>query len=157
MGFPGGTDGTEPACQCWRHMRHSFNSWVRKIPWRRAWQPTPVFLPRESHGQWILVGYSPQRHRVGHDGSDLACTHKHWRLMSIDRLLCAREMTYSKCQYREAPFFNPFYRLENHGTEKLRNALKAHRQVQLGLESKPALQQMASPPGRVSSKQRGPV
>ena len=30
----------------------------RKIPWRRAWQPTPVFLPRESHGQRSLVGYS---------------------------------------------------------------------------------------------------
>jgi len=37
----------------------SFNSWVRKIPWRRKWQPTPVFLPRESHGQRSLVGYSP--------------------------------------------------------------------------------------------------
>ena len=33
--------------------------WVRKIPWRRAWQPTPVFLPGESHGQRGLVGYSP--------------------------------------------------------------------------------------------------
>ena len=33
--------------------------WVGKIPWRRAWQPTPVFLPGESHGQRSLVGYSP--------------------------------------------------------------------------------------------------
>ena len=33
--------------------------WVRKIPWRRKWQPTPVFLPGESHGQWGLVSYSP--------------------------------------------------------------------------------------------------
>ena len=40
--------------------RHRFNSWVEKIPWERAWQPTPVFLPGESHGQWTLVGYSPQ-------------------------------------------------------------------------------------------------
>ena len=32
---------------------------IRNIPWRRAWQPTPVFLSRESHGQRILVGYSP--------------------------------------------------------------------------------------------------
>jgi len=31
-----------------------------KIPWRRAWQPTPVFLPRESHGQRRVVGYSPK-------------------------------------------------------------------------------------------------
>ena len=37
--------------------------WVGKIPWRRAWQPTPVFLPGESHGQRSLVGYSPWGHK----------------------------------------------------------------------------------------------
>ena len=40
-------------------MRHKFDPRVGKIPWRRAWQPTPVFLPGESHGQRSLVGYSP--------------------------------------------------------------------------------------------------
>ena len=40
--------------------RRGFNPWVGKIPQRRAWQPTPVFLPGESHGQRSLVGYSPQ-------------------------------------------------------------------------------------------------
>ena len=54
-----GTSGKEPACQCWRHKRCVFDLWVGKIPWRRAWQPTPVFLPRESHGQRSLVGFSP--------------------------------------------------------------------------------------------------
>ena len=44
-----------------------FVSWVRKIPWRRKWQPTPVFLPGKSQGQRSLVGYSPWGHRVGHD------------------------------------------------------------------------------------------
>ena len=39
--------------------RHGFDPWVRKIPWRRAWQPTPVFLPGESHGQSNLEDYSP--------------------------------------------------------------------------------------------------
>jgi len=34
--------------------------WIRKIPWRREWQPTPVFLPKKSHGQKSLVCYSPQ-------------------------------------------------------------------------------------------------
>ena len=34
-----------------------------KIPWRRAWRPTPAFLPGESHGQRSLAGYSPQGHR----------------------------------------------------------------------------------------------
>ena len=40
-----------------------FNPWVRKISWRRAWQPTPVFLPRELHGQRSLAGYSPWGHK----------------------------------------------------------------------------------------------
>ena len=40
--------GKEPTYQCWRHKRLRFHPWVRKIPWRRAWQPTPVFLPGES-------------------------------------------------------------------------------------------------------------
>ena len=57
--FPGGAGGKKPACQCRRCKRPGFNSWVGKIPWRRKWQPTPVFLPGESHGQKCLAGYSP--------------------------------------------------------------------------------------------------
>ena len=56
-GSPGGTSGKEPTCQCRRCKRLGFDPWVRKIPWRRAWQPTLVLLPRESHGQRSLVGY----------------------------------------------------------------------------------------------------
>ena len=59
-GFPGGASGKEPACQCRRCKRNRFNPWVGKAPWRRAWQPTPVFLPGESHGLRSLMGYSPQ-------------------------------------------------------------------------------------------------
>ena len=62
MGFPGGPSGKELTCQCRRCKRHRFSPWVRKIPWRRAQQPTPVFLPGESHGQGSLV-YSPGGHR----------------------------------------------------------------------------------------------
>ena len=43
-----------------------FDSWVRKIPWRRKWQPTPVFLPRKSHGQRSLVKYVHGALSVGH-------------------------------------------------------------------------------------------
>ena len=39
--------------------RPGFDTWVGKIPWRRAWQPAPVFLPGESHVQRSLAGYSP--------------------------------------------------------------------------------------------------
>ena len=46
--------------------RDTKDPWVREIPWRRPWQPTPVFLPGESHGQRSLVGYSP----LGHKESD---------------------------------------------------------------------------------------
>ena len=49
-----------------------FNPWVGKIPWRRAWQPTPVFFPGESQGHKSLVGYSPWGCRVGYDWCNLA-------------------------------------------------------------------------------------
>ena len=53
------------ACQ---FRRLGFNPWVRKIPWRKKWQWTPVFSPGESHGQRTLVGYSPwDRKSVRHD------------------------------------------------------------------------------------------
>ena len=42
-----------------RHKRHRFDPWVGEIPWRRAWQPTPVLSPGESQGQRSLAGYSP--------------------------------------------------------------------------------------------------
>ena len=68
-GFLGGARGKEPTCQCKRRKRGRFDPWVRKIPWRRKWQPTPVFLPGgESHGQRSLGSYGPWgRKRVGHD------------------------------------------------------------------------------------------
>ena len=59
MGFPGGASGKQPTCQCEGHGRCRFDPWVGKIPWRRAWKPTLVFLPGEFHGERSLVGYSP--------------------------------------------------------------------------------------------------
>ena len=68
---PGGSDGKESACNArdWG----SFSPSLRKIPWRREWLPTPVFLPGKFHGQITLVGYSPW----GHKESDMShCTMK---------------------------------------------------------------------------------
>ena len=59
MGFLGGTSGEESACQCRRHRRPKFKPRLKKVPWRRKWQPTPEFLPGESHGQKRFAGYSP--------------------------------------------------------------------------------------------------
>ena len=44
--------------------RQGFDPWVMKIPWRRKWQPTPVFLPGKSHGQRSLGGYSSWGHKM---------------------------------------------------------------------------------------------
>ena len=60
QGFPGGSAVKNlPAIR--RSCR--FDPWVEKIPWRRAWQPTPAFRPGESHGRSSLAGYSPWGHR----------------------------------------------------------------------------------------------
>ena len=55
--FPGGSDGKKSSCNA--EDPGSIDPWVGKIPWRREWQPTPVFLPGEFHGHRSLVGYSP--------------------------------------------------------------------------------------------------
>ena len=58
-----------------RDLSFKFDPWVEKIHWRRKWQPTPVFLPGESHGQRSLAGYSPW----GHKKSDTTeATYTHW-------------------------------------------------------------------------------
>ena len=55
--LPGGASGEEPTCQCRRHKRYGFNTWVRKIPWRRTWQPTPVVFPVNplNRGAWMAT------------------------------------------------------------------------------------------------------
>ena len=57
--FPGAASGKETTCQCKRYKKRRFDPWVGKLPWRRAWQRTPVFLPGESHEQRSLEDYSP--------------------------------------------------------------------------------------------------
>ena len=61
--FPGGTSGKEPACPSSRSKRCVFDPWVGKISWRRAPQPSPVFLSGESHGQRSLADCSLQGHK----------------------------------------------------------------------------------------------
>ena len=80
QGFAGGANGKESTCQCRRHKRHGFNPWVRKILWRKKWQPTPVLLlgkiPQTqepgrlqsmgSQKSWMQLCYWALRHHRGH-------------------------------------------------------------------------------------------
>ena len=63
-----------------------FDAWVRKIPWSREWQPTPIFLPGEFHGQWwdIPHGFTKSRAQL----NDLA--HMHFQTCSRTFLVCLR-------------------------------------------------------------------
>ena len=72
--------GKESTCKCKRHERFRFDPWIRKIPWRRKWQPPPIFLPRKFHGQRSLGGHSPW----GHKGLDPT---EHTRYIRVSWLL----------------------------------------------------------------------
>ena len=83
MGFPAGSYGKESTCQ---YRRHRLNPWVRKIPWRRRWQPTPVFLPGKSHGHRNLVCYSAQGHKkAGHDLATKQQQHTYYTYTYVHR------------------------------------------------------------------------
>ena len=79
-----GSGGKRICLQC---RRSRFDPWVRKIPWRRKWLPTPVFLLGKSHGQRSLeVLQSVELQRVGHScGTNITCIHK------ADSLCCTVE------------------------------------------------------------------
>ena len=80
-GLPYSSDSKESACNSADlGLIPGFNPWVRKIPWGRKWQPTPIFLPEESHGQRSLAGYSPwglkeldMTEQLTHTSSDVGC------------------------------------------------------------------------------------
>ena len=74
MDFPVGASGKEPTCQCTRHKRCGLDPWVGKMPWRRKWQPTAVFLPGNSHGQRNLTSFSPWGHKES-DTTERLSTH----------------------------------------------------------------------------------
>ena len=77
LNLQGGVSRKEPACQFRRCKRCGFYPCIGKIPWRRAWQRTPVFLHRESHGQRSLEEYSQQGRRqlAMTEATQQACMH----------------------------------------------------------------------------------
>ena len=98
-GFPGGARAKELACQCRRHKRYGFDPSVGKIPWRRVWKPTLLFLSGEAPlTEEPGVLQSIVSHRVRQDWIDLASMHAHtiqnkklkqniWRVSSGEQLL----------------------------------------------------------------------
>ena len=72
-----------PPASVGRRKRHRFDPWVGKIPWRRAWESTPVFLPGESHGLRSLAGYSPW---VSESDMTEQLTHTHTHIFDVRKL-----------------------------------------------------------------------
>ena len=72
---------------CLQRGRPGFDPWVRKIPWGRKWQPTPVFLPGEFHGQRSLAGYGPWGHKESDTTEWLTLSLFQWTLIDMSALL----------------------------------------------------------------------
>ena len=98
IAFLGGASGKEPACQGRRHRRYRFHPRVRKIPWRRVWQPTPAFLPGESHGQKSLAGHNPW----GHTELDVTEEMQHTRTINWAKTTCVPYFSFDIFGLRKA-------------------------------------------------------
>ena len=96
--LPGGASGKESTGQCKRCQ--TFRPWVGTIPWRRKWQPTPVFLPGESRGQRSLAGYSPWGRKKS-DRTERLSTVALWRGWTVfGGLRCGPEKQEGLCKKR---------------------------------------------------------
>ena len=98
-GFPGGASGENPAVQC-RRLRDKFDPWVRKIPWRREGQPSPVSLPGESHGQRSLAGFKRSiglQRSQRHDWSELA--HMYYKWIFNVKILSVKKYYFNLMEY----------------------------------------------------------
>ena len=85
--FPSGCNDKESICQCRRQKKCGFDPWVRKILWRRKWQPIPVFLLGKFHVQRHLEGYSPQGHKES-DTTERAHAHTHKYILTSWFTMC---------------------------------------------------------------------
>ena len=84
------------------------NNISRKMPWRRAWQPAPLLLPGEVHGQKSLMGYSMMSHGVKHDRSDLACTMTYGFYKSETFSLFKKKMPRNTSKYKKKSCKSPW-------------------------------------------------
>ena len=95
VGFSGGSDGKESACNV-----AESDSWVRKIPRRREWQPIPVFLPGEFHGHRSLVSYSAWGHKESDTTGQHTHTHTRTKVCTLGQTLSCRFLKHQfQCPY----------------------------------------------------------
>ena len=109
MGFlPWWLSSKKSACQRRSHRGHEFNPWVRKIPWKRKWQPYPVFLPEKSHGQRSLADYSPGVHKES-DITEHECCRVEWGLAGLGSRLWVglRSVSCTSSVWRRSPGYVP--------------------------------------------------
>ena len=115
MGLPRWHGGKESACQCRRCKRCEFNPWVRRFPWRRRWQPTPVFLSGESNGQRSLAGYSPRSHKELDTTEQLSArahththTHTHTHIYTHTQYMLMQKYSSRIKEYKMNKVLTPF-------------------------------------------------
>ena len=105
--FPGGASGKESSCQCRRPKKPGFHPRVRKIPWTRKWQSTPVFLPGKFCGQRSLMGYRSWGRK-----EQLSITHIRWCIfLPSPRSITSGLRSCAPKVWRNLQFFKGFGRL----------------------------------------------
>ena len=93
--------------QCRRCKSHRFNPWIRKIPWRRKWQLTSLFLHGKFHGHRNLVGYIP-RGRKESDTTDHACIAQHMESV-LEETPSLLTITMPARNYLRTNCYKPYY------------------------------------------------
>ena len=127
-------DGSLPCWLRWLSVclqcgRPGFDPWVRKIPWRRKWQSTPVLLPGKSHGQRSLVGYSPWERKESDTTWHLTSKWNHTLLIFCNCLIfCDSSRFIHFAAYGRTVFF---FRLKNillcvHHAASLHSSVDGH-------------------------------
>ena len=108
VGFPGGTSDKEPTCQRRWRKRRRCDPWVRTIPCKRAWQPTPVFLPGESHRQrtWQTTVH---KGRKGSDTTEVTLHSTSFYMHLKERLFSTFEVVCKIMGLLSTSFFSLYY------------------------------------------------
>ena len=125
-GFPRWLTGKESACQC---RRCGFDPWV---PWRRKWQPIPVFLPGKSRGQRSLVGYNPWGHkkpdtsqRLNNNNIGINKSQSCYKALQYDS--CSQKWVYPEClMWLCEPFHIAVLITEQHSMQPSHHHLCGH-------------------------------